>query len=71
MRKLEPLVREVIPIRERTYAATRRASTPEEVERYFPGFSVLIDAAEQEIPRPGRSDKRRSHYSGKKRRHTV
>jgi len=71
MRKLEPLVREVMPIPERIYAAARRVNTPEEVERYFPGFKVLIDATEQEIPRPGRSDKRRSHYSGKKKRHTV
>ncbi len=71
MRKLEPLVREVMPIPERIYAAARRANTPEEVERYFPGLSVLIDAAEQEIPGPGRDDKRRSHYSGKKKEHTV
>ena len=35
MRKLEPVVMEVMPIPERIYAAARRASTPEEVERYF------------------------------------
>ena len=42
MRKLEPLAREVMPIPERIYAAARRANTPEEVERYFPGFKVLL-----------------------------
>ena len=71
IRKLEPLVREVMPIPERIYAATRRANTPEEVEKYFPDFKAFIDATEQEIPRPGRSDKRKTHYSGKKKRHTV
>ncbi|MDG7041380.1 MAG: hypothetical protein JRN66_09015 [Nitrososphaerota archaeon] len=65
IRKLEPVVREVMPIPERVYAAARRANTPEEVERYFPGFKVSIDVTEQEIPRHGRSGKRRSHYSGR------
>ncbi|MDG7052095.1 MAG: hypothetical protein JRN19_06570 [Nitrososphaerota archaeon] len=71
MRKLESLVREVVPIPERIYAATRRTNTPEEVEKYFPDFRAFIDATEQEIPRLGRSGKRRSHYSGRKKRHTV
>ncbi|MGC9145997.1 MAG: transposase family protein [Nitrososphaeria archaeon] len=71
IRKLEPLVREVMPIPEKVYAATRRANTPEEVEKYFPDFKAFIDATEQEIPRPRRSDKRKTHYSGKKKRHTV
>jgi hypothetical protein len=44
MHKLEPLIREVVPIPERIYAVTKRANTPEEVKRYFPGFRVLIDA---------------------------
>lgn len=71
MRILEPLVKECIPLPEKIYAATRRARTPEEVERYFPGFIAFIDGTEQEIPRPKSKAKRKSHYSGKKKRHTV
>ena len=71
IRKLEPLVKEVTPIPEKVYAATRRANTLEEVERYFPEFKAFIDATEQEIPRPKLKKKRESHYSGKKKRHTV
>ena len=71
MRILEPLVKECIPLPQKIYAATRRARTPEEVERYFPGFKAFIDGTEQEIPRPKNKAKRKSHYSGKKKRHTV
>ncbi|MDG7038382.1 MAG: transposase [Nitrososphaerota archaeon] len=71
IRKLEPAVKEALPIPGKLYEGARRASTPEEVEMCFPGFKTPIDATEQEIPRPVRSDKRRSQYSGKKKRHTV
>jgi len=43
----------------------------EEVERYFPGFKAFVDATEQEIPRPKDATKRRTHYSGKRKMHTV
>ena len=71
MRVLEPLVKECIPIPKKLYERAGRASTVEEVEEYFPGFKAFIDATEQEIPRPKNKRKRRSHYSGKMRRHAV
>ncbi len=71
IRYLESLVKDCIPIPEKVYERTKRATTPEEVEEYFPGFKAFTDATEQEIPRPKRKAKRVSHYSGKKRRHTV
>jgi hypothetical protein len=71
IRILEPLVRQCVPLPEKVYERAKRASTPEEVEEYFPGFKAFIDATEQEIPRPKRKAKRVSHYSGKKKRHTV
>jgi len=37
----------------------------------FPGFKAFLDATEQEIPRPKAKRKRKTHYSGKKKRHTV
>jgi len=71
MRVLEPLVKECVPIPKKLYERAKRAGTLEEVEAYFPGFKAFIDATEQEIPRPKDKRKRRSHYSGKKKRHTV
>jgi hypothetical protein len=38
------------------------------LKKYFPSF---IDATEQEIPRPKDKGRRKSNYSGKKKRHTV
>jgi hypothetical protein len=71
IRMLEPLVKECIPIPKKVYEGARRARTPEEVEQFFPGFKAFIDSTEQEIPRPKNAKKRKTHYSGKKRRHTV
>ena len=45
--------------------------TPDEVEKYFPGFLAFIDSTEQQIPRPKDRRKRKAYYSGKKKRHTV
>ena len=45
--------------------------TVEELEEVFPEFKAFLDATEQEIPRPKNKRRRKSHYSGKKKRHTV
>ena len=37
----------------------------------FPEFKAFTDATEQEIPRPENKEKRKTHYSGKRKRHTV
>src|SRR5712692_11400114 len=71
IRMLEPLVKESIPLPQKLHEMARRARTPEEVEKFFPGFRAFIDATEQEIPRPKDSRKRKSHYSGKRKKHTV
>ena len=73
IRILEPVVRESVPLPEKVYRRIRRRlRTIEEVEEFFPGFKAYIDATEQEIPRPKKDkQKRKTHYSGKKRRHTV
>jgi len=71
IRYLETLVRRCIPIPKKLHKLTRRLRTIEEVEGFFPGFKAFIDATEQEIPRPKNAKKRKTHYSGKKRRHTV
>jgi len=68
---LEPLVKKCIPLPKKLYKIARRARTIEEVEAYFPGFRAFIDASEQEIPRPKDKRRRKSYYSGKKKKHTV
>ena len=40
---------------------TKRLKTPEEVEKYFPGFLAFTDCTEQQIPRP--VDKKEERYS--------
>ena len=64
-------IRECVPIPQKTYNKTKRLKTPEEVERYFPGFLAFTDCTEQQIPRPVDKNKRKIFYSGKKKRHTV
>ncbi len=68
---IEPLVRKCVPIPKKIHNLTRRLRTLEEVKQYYPELRAFIDATEQEIPRPENKEKRRTHYSGKKRRHTV
>ena len=69
---LELLVRECLPLPKKVQKITRRLRTIEEVEGLFPGLKAFIDSTEQEIPRPKKDKrKRKTHYSGKKRRHTV
>ena len=70
-KRLKDLVRKCVPIPQKTYNITKRLKTPEEVEEYFPGLLSFIDSTEQQIPRPVDKDRRKSYYSGKKKRHTV
>jgi hypothetical protein len=69
---IEPLIKLCIPLPKKLYKRTRRrARTIDEVEEYFPGFKAFIDSTEQEIPRPKNKRKRKSYYSGKRKKHTV
>jgi hypothetical protein len=71
IQKIEGLIRECMPIPQKIYLITRRLKTPEEVEKYFPGFIAFTDCTEQQIPRPVDKERRKMYYSGKKKRHTV
>jgi hypothetical protein len=70
-RKLEPIVQEILPLPNKQHQKTQKLTTIAEVEAMFPGFKAFIDATEQEIPRPKNKTKRKTHYSGKKKKHTV
>ncbi len=72
IQKIESLIRQCVPIPQKTYQITKRLKTPEEVEKYFPGFIAFTDCTEQQIPRPAVDRERRKiFYSGKKKRHTI
>jgi DDE superfamily endonuclease/Helix-turn-helix of DDE superfamily endonuclease len=71
IRKLESLVCEVLPLPKKIHEKVGRLQTLDEVEEMFPGFKAFLDATEQEIPRPKSKRKRKTHYSGKKKKHTV
>jgi hypothetical protein len=71
IRMLEPLVTQVLPLPGKIHQRARRLENLDDVEALFPGFKAFLDATEQEIPRPRDKVKRRTHYSGKKKRHTV
>ena len=68
---MEPIVKSCIPLPQKLYNITRRLRTVQEVELYFLGFKAFIDSTEQEIQRPKNKRKRKNHYSGKKKKHTV
>jgi hypothetical protein len=71
IQKIESLIRKCLPIPQKICRKTKRLQTPEEVEKYFPGFLSFIDCTEQQIPRPKDYERKRTFYSGKKKRHTV
>jgi len=71
IRKLEPLVCEVLPLPRKMQAKVKRLQSIDEIEAMFPGFRAFLDSTEQEIPRPKNRRRRKTHYSGKKKRHTV
>jgi hypothetical protein len=71
IKKIEKLIRQCLPIPQKIYPLTKRLKTPEEVERYFPGFLAFTDCTEQQIPRPVDKNRRNMYYSGKKKRHTI
>lgn len=78
--RLRPLLLGVLPLpveETRLFAGDaprprRRIGTLDELFQKHPEFKeVLIDATEQEVPKPKNKAKRRGNYSGKKKRHTL
>jgi hypothetical protein len=44
IQKMEPLIRNCLPIPQKIYNITKRLKTPQEVEKYFLGFLSFIDS---------------------------
>ncbi len=59
IQKIEGLIRQCVPIPQKTYQITKRLKTPEAVEKYFPGFLAFTDCTEQQIPRPVDKERRK------------
>ncbi len=72
IQKIEGLIRQCIPIPQKTYQIAKRLKTSDEIEKYFPGFLLAFtDCTEQQIPRPVDKNRRKMYYSGKKKRYTI
>lgn len=71
IKKLEPLVEGCLPTPKEIYKKVKKIRTLEELEELIPGITAIVDATEQEIPRPKNKRRRKSYYSGKKKKHTV
>ncbi len=59
IQKIEGLIRERVPIPQKTYRITKRLKTLEAVEKYFPGFLAFTNGTEQQIPRPVDRERRK------------
>ena len=57
IQKIERLIRKCVPIPQKIYNITKRLQTPDEIEKYFPGFMSFIDCHRTTDSRP--IDKRR------------
>ncbi len=53
------MIGDCVPIPQKIYNKTKRLRTPDEVEKYFPGFLAFIDIEQQQIPRPIDNNKRK------------
>ena len=71
IKKLEPLIERCLPTPMKMKKKAKRIGTLEELEKIFPELKAFVDGTEQEIPRPKNRRKRKSYYSGKKKKHTV
>ena len=49
----------------------QKSLKPYKLQQFFPELIAITDGTEQQIPRPKDKRKRKSHYSGKKKKHTV
>lgn len=68
---LEPAVKQSIPIPSKKYADSKKISNIQQLLEFFPELIAITDGTEQPIPRPKDKRKRKTHYSGKKKKHTV
>lgn len=71
IRYLEPAVKQSMPIPAKKYADSKKLKTMVQLQQFFPELIAITDGTEQQIPRPKDKRKRKTHYSGKKKKHTI
>ncbi len=71
IRYLESAVKKSIPIPAKKYADSKKINSMESLQELFPELIAITDGTEQPIPRPKDNKKKKTHYSGKKKKHTV
>ena len=71
IRYLEPTVKQSIPIPSKKYADVKKINNMVQLQEIFPELIVITDGTEQSIPRPKNKRKKKTHYSGKKKKHTI
>jgi len=71
IRYLEPAVKQSIPIPSKLYTDSKKINDIQQLHEFFPELIAITHGTEQQIPRPKNKKKRKTHYSGKKKRHTV
>ena len=69
--KIESAVKCVIPIPVKLYADSKKINDIQQLQEFFPELIAITDGTEQQIPRPKNKKKRKTHCSGKKKRHTI
>jgi len=69
--KIEPAVKYSIPIPSKLYADSKKINDIHQLQQFFPELIAITDGTEQPIPRPKNKKKRKTHYSGKKKKHTI
>ena len=63
MQKIEPLVRNCLPIPQKMHRLSTRLRTPEDTERHFPGFLPFTYCKEQQMPQPeNRRQRKKIHF---------
>ena len=68
---LEPAVKKSIPIPSKKYADSKKLKSLDDIQQFFPELIAITDGTEQPIPRPKDKKKKKTHYSGKKKKHTI
>ena len=68
---LEPAVKQSITIPSKLYADSKKINSMQQLQEFFPELIAMIHGTEQPIPRPNDHAKRKTHYSGKKKKHTI
>ena len=68
---LESAVKQSILIPAKKYSDVKKINNMMQLQEFFPELIAITDGTEQSIPRPKNKHKRKTHYSGKKKKHTV